>query len=510
MKKKFIKYKSTNRFSKLINDYIKKDENLASFYNLYPELNNFQFQFENKRNHKINRQLLVDVLFNQNDNIKLSELSKKNIDSLKNTNTFTVTTGHQLCLFSGPLYCIYKIVSTINLVKQLKIKYPDKNFVPIFWMASEDHDFEEINHINLFREKISWNTIQKGPVGRIKLDSIDKIIDKIESLTLNSKNSEPLIKIFKNSYLKNNNLSSATRSLINQLFGEYGIVILDGDDKSLKKTFLPVIKKDLISNDYYKLILKSTEELSKKYKTQAQVKKTNFFLISDGKREKINTVYSDDTISKITEKFSPNVLMRPLYQESILPNIAYVGGGAEISYWLQLKKVFDHEGIPFPILLLRNSVLLLDKKQDEKIKKMGFDIKEFFDTENNLLLHYTNKSIKKDFNLNEEKEKAILVFNSILNKYKDQNLISFISAEQKKLINSLNKIEKKIIKSKKINHADNLKSISLLKNKLFPQNKLQERHENFIPYYLKHGDNFIKILINELDPLNTNFVILTL
>ena len=250
--------------------------------------------------------------------------------------------------------------------------------------------------------------------------------------------------------------------------------------------------------------------MSKKYKTQAQVKKTNFFLISDGKREKINNVYSDDTISKITEKFSPNVLMRPLYQESILPNIAYVGGGAEISYWLQLKKVFDHESIPFPILLLRNSVLLLDKKQDEKIKKMGFEIKEFFDTENNLLLHYTNKSIKKDFNLNKEKDKASLLFNSILIKQKDQNLISFISAEQKKLINSLNKIEKKIIKSKKINHADNLKSISLIKNKLFPQNKLQERHENFIPYYLKHGDNFIKILINELDPLNTNFVILTL
>ena len=147
-----ISYQNTNKFSKLIIDYLKDEEKLQPFFNRYPTLENFSKQIEEKRNHLINRELLVSVLYRQNQKISLSKETKSNINALLDENTFTITTGHQPCLFTGPLYFIYKIVSTINLCKSLSRKYPNTRFVPIFWIASEDHDFEEISEVRIFKK----------------------------------------------------------------------------------------------------------------------------------------------------------------------------------------------------------------------------------------------------------------------------------------------------------------------------------------------------------------------
>ena len=504
-----IPYSSTNQFSKLVIDYLNEDGQLKPFISHFPSLENFEKQIAEKQNHKINRKVLVEVLKKQNSNLSLSEQSKNNIEKLLSKNTFSMTTGHQLCLFTGPLYFIYKIISTINLSQQLKEKYPKNNFVPVFWMATEDHDFEEVNHINLFGKKIAWDSKQSGAVGHMKLKGIQKVLNKLKAVFGESKNIQELIQLFENAYLEHNSLATATRYLVNELFGKYGLVIIDGDDKRLKEQVLPIIKKDILQNGFVKSIQKCSNELVKNYQVQAYVRDVNFFKLSKEKRELIKGGVTKNEIAKKPEKFSPNVLMRPLYQESILPNIAYIGGGAEVAYWMQLKTAFKQENIPFPILVLRNSVMLISTKQLQKITDLGFVLEDLFLEEDQLHKQYVQIQTSS-ISLDKEIETINRIFDSMSKKTIDKNLQSTIKAEKQKQLKSLQKLEKKLLKSEKRKHEITLQKISKLKKNLFPKNSLQERFDNFIPFYLKDEGNFIEILLAELNPLAANFVILPL
>ena len=238
-----IPYKDSQHFSKLILDYLNKDEKVKPFVNHFPTLENFEKQIVEKQTHQIDRSALVKVLKEQNQPFNLSKSSKGNIDLLKLDTTFSVTTGHQLCLFTGPLYFIYKIISTINLCEHLTAKYPSNKFVPVFWMATEDHDFKEINHIHLFGKKIEWDTKQNGAVGKMNLDGFESVLSELKLVLGSHKNVDKLITLFKDIYLNNKNLADVKRCLVNELFGKYGLVIIDGDDKDLKKAIYPSDKK---------------------------------------------------------------------------------------------------------------------------------------------------------------------------------------------------------------------------------------------------------------------------
>ena len=506
MKQK-LSYHQTKKFTHLVNDYLSNSDDIQNFYNRYPSLENFSAQWEEKSNHKIDREVLVEVLNDQNKALTLSPLTRYNISSLFEEDTFSVTTGHQLCIFTGPLYFIYKIISTINLVEELKVKYPEKNFVPVFWMASEDHDFHEVNHINLFGEKIEWNNSQKGAIGRMSLDGVEDVLDELEQLLGDSENANHLSLLFRDAYLKHANMADASRFLVNTLFGKYGLVILDGNDIRLKQQFISIIKKDVLHQGFFKTITKCTQDLAKDYKTQAFVRDINFFHLSDGVRKRLDKKMLESEIDSNPEDFSPNVLMRPLYQEMVLPNLAYVGGGAEVAYWMQLKTAFEQEKIPFPILVLRNSILWVEKNQVNKWQNLGFDLADLFLDEHQLHQQYVTR--QTNLNLTQELKDLKNVFEQILSKTNDKGLQTSILAEQQKQLNSFKKLEKKLLKSEKKQYKDSLNQITKLKAKLFPNNSLQERYNNFIPFYLKHGDNFIEILLKELNPLDAKFVILS-
>ncbi len=504
-----IPHKNTNSFSKLVLDYLNKDEKLNSFVNHFPSIENFEKQINEKQNHPVNRSVLVEVLKEQNANFSLSEKTKNNIESLLNENTFSITTGHQLCLFTGPLYFIYKIISTLNLSEQLQEKYPNNNFIPVFWMATEDHDFKEINHINLFGKKIVWDSKQSGGVGKMSLRGVESVLTELKSILGNSENADKLISLFEKTYLKHNNLADATRYLVNELFGKNGLVILDGDDKRFKKQFIPIIKKDILVQGFEKTITECSNDLAVNYKTQAFVRSINFFRLSDGSRELIKGGTDEKEIAEKPEKFSPNVLMRPLYQEIILPNIAYIGGGAEVAYWMQLKTAFKQEEIPFPILVLRNSAILLNEKQMLKLNKLGIEVEDLFLEETELHKQYILSEASSKFSLEKEKKELEKLFSKLLNKTTDKSLQSTIKAEQQKQLKSFQKMEQKLLKFEKKKHESALQQISKLKSNLFPNNSLQERFDNFIPYYLKDGENFIEMLKDNFDPLDTNFVVLS-
>lgn len=503
-----ISYQNTNKFSKLIIDYLKNEEKLQPFFNHYPTLENFSKQIEEKRNHLINRDLLVSTLYHQNQKISLSKETKNNIDALLDKNTFTITTGHQPCLFTGPLYFIYKIVSTINLCKSLSKKYSDTRFVPVFWLASEDHDFEEISEARVFKQTIKWERSLNGPVGRMKLDGLDLVLKNLKDILGEKKENKEIVDMLEGAYLTGNNLSEATRQLVNKLFREYGLVIIDGDDKGLKNQILPIIKKDVLKKDFFQVLTDCTQELSLNYKQQAFIRPINFFHLSDGSRQHINQNFSEKEIENNVDAFSPNVLMRPLYQESVLPNLAYLGGSSEIAYFMQLKMTFDRENIPFPMLVLRNSVLCMNQRQCNQLKRFNLTAQDLFLSNHELHQKFIQFASPEKIHLEKEEKKLKDIFSCISDKIEDKSTKLSISLELRKMEKSFQKLKKRLMKFEKRKHQENLKSIDNLKNNLFPKNHLQERIDNFIPYYIEHGNDFIKILIEHLDPLDTNFVIL--
>jgi bacillithiol biosynthesis cysteine-adding enzyme BshC len=524
-----ISYQNSGYFSSLMNDYLDQKNNLHSLFNRFPKLENFADQILEKQSNydNNNRFILVSALQKQYLKVETSVLTKQNIEALALPNTFTITTGHQLNLFSGPLYFLYKIISTINLTDELKAKYPSYNFVPIYWMATEDHDFEEINYFNFKGKKFRWNTESTGPVGRLSTEGLKDFFEVFALELGSSTNAETIKKLFEDSYLNHDNLADATRHLANELFGDYGLVILDADNSDLKRAFIPFAKEELLHQSSHKLVLETAEKLTD-YTIQVNPREINLFYIEDTLRERIilengkykvnhtKIEFSESEILTLLEnhpeKFSPNVIMRPLYQEVILPNLCYIGGGGEIAYWLELKSFFAAAKVTFPILLLRNSVLLATQKQDKKSDKLNLSWKDLFSKQNQLLNNKTRQLSEFPIDLSAMKEQLRKQFESLyeIANHTDESFIGAVKAQEVKQSKGLENLEKRLLKAQKRKLSDVLQRITNLQNELFPNQSLQERQTNFSEFYLENGDNLIPTLIKRLKPLDNKFDIIVL
>jgi bacillithiol synthase len=503
--KTHIPFEKSKHFNKLFLDYTSgKLKEFSAFESTLKGIKNFA---EKNKYDSLDRNLLVAELQKQNANLKLSESTKKNIEQLKNKNSFTITTGHQLCLATGPLYFIYKIISVINLCGALNKKYSENYFVPVYWMASEDHDFEEINHVNLFNKKFTWSTNQKGRVGEFSLENIDSFLQEIKNVLGENENAASILQLLKTAYSQKN-LADATRVLVNELFGKYGIVILDGNSKTLKQQFIPEIKKDIFENLAFKSVNKSIEQLKQKgYEAQVSPREINSFYTDKNLRERIvleNSKYKvlntdlefsqtelENKIEKETEKFSPNVVLRPMYQQKIIPNAAYVGGPGEIAYWLQYKTMFEEFNIAFPVLILRNFVLYIEKGLKQRIEKLNLKTEDFFADKEKLIKSYVLQ--QQPFDLEKEKEALKKVFEETKKNISrvDKTLEAAADAELQKNLKSLEALEQKAIRSIKQKNEQTLNQIEVIYGKLFPNNIPQERVENFLRFYLGNP-NFIE------------------
>ena len=469
-----IRFIETGYFSKIINDYLNEDEKLTPFYNHFPSKENFALQIEEKGKayQKAFRPILYKALIDQYVETDLSEDTRANLELLTNEKTFTITTGHQLNLFTGPLYFLYKIISAINLAHELKTAYPEFNFVPVYWMATEDHDFEEINYFNFKGQKITLEKEVSGAVGRVSLEGMDAVYKEFSSLLGHGRNAEMIRDLFKRSYLEKKTLTEATRYLANALFGELGLLIVDGDDPSLKALFAPYVKRELKEQVSHKQVDLTNAHLRDHYKIQVNQREINLFYLDHDLRERIiledekfrinNTdmilspAEIESSVDNSPEKFSPNVIMRPLYQEVILPNLCYIGGGGELAYWMQLKIMFQEYEVPFPVLLLRNSVLLIDEKQLKKMRKLDISVGELFMKEPELIKKKVNalSSVQVDFS----KEKEVLrdMFRDLksLSDLTDPSFSGAVLAQEKKQLNGLEKLEKRLLKAKKRKYAE--------------------------------------------------------
>lgn len=519
-----ISYQKSGYFSKLIVDYLDEKPEIQSLYHRFPTVENFDSQIKEKtKNYSLNNRLiLVEALKHQNTNFPISEVTQTNIELLKLEKTFTITTGHQLNLFTGPAYFIYKIASTINLCKQLKEKYSDYNFVPVYWMATEDHDFEEINHFNLKDKKIKWERESFGPVGRLSTEGLNEVFEEFSQAIGIGENAKYLKEIFQKSYLEHSNLADATRFLANELFSEEGLVIIDGDDKKLKTIFSPYIKEELINQNSFKEVSKTILQL-KDYSVQVNPREINLFYIEDHLRERIileNKTYKINNteiqfseveilelLQNSPEKFSPNVILRPLYQEVILPNLAYIGGGGEIAYWLELKNNFEALKVTFPVLMLRNSFVVATEKQMEKIEKLHVSWSELFLPQEELIHQKTKEISIFNIDFTQQKETLKKQFLELLKiaAQTDKSFIGAVKAQEVKQIKGLENLEKRLLKAEKKAHIDKLDRITNIQNQLFTKGSLQERKSNFSEFYSKE---FIKNVISLSNPLKTEFKII--
>ena len=538
MFKHSLSYHETRYFSSLMTDYLDNKENVRQFYNRFPNLENFEKQIEEKKqnfsSHSASkRAILVENLQEQYREIDISEATSSNINLLKQENTFTVTTGHQLNLFTGPLYFLYKIISAINLATELKSAYPDYNFVPVYWMATEDHDFEEINFFNLHGKKFHWSPpaseADDGPVGELPTNGLQNLLELFSAEIGNSQNAQQLKKWFEQAYLEHTNLADATRSIANALFGRYGLVILDANRRSLKQLFVPYMKQELLEKLSYEHTLPKTAALQEEgYPVQVNPREINLFYMVKGLRERIiekdgkyfvhekDISWSREELLELLEnepeKFSPNVIMRPLYEEVILPNLCYIGGGGELAYWLELKDYFEKADVTFPVLLLRNSVLIQTEKQDQKREKLGITLQELFLKRHELINRKVRQISDIDIDFTPQKEHLVQQFQRLyeLAEKTEASFLGAVKAQEVKQLKGLEKLEKRLLRAQKRKLEDEVSRIAELQEVLFPQGGLQERHDNFSEFYLEYGEELIPILIRELQPLELKFDILTI
>ena len=514
-----IPFKDTKIFSSFFLDYIDQKDSLKKFYNRFPTLSAFEDQITEKQKSfsSTARITLQNVLNEQYKDLTVAELVATNIKSLANEKTFTITTGHQLNILTGPLYFIYKIVSVINACKKLKEVYPKYHFVPVYWMASEDHDFEEISYFKLHGKKYTWHTDQKGAVGRFDPKSIESLLKELPGD----------ISVFKNAYTKHQSLSDAVRFYVNELFGKDGLVVLDADNKELKAQLAEVIHDDFFKHTPKTRVEQTNKELNELgYSTQVFAREINFFYLDSNLRSRIERTdggfavvdtaltFSDseikELIKKEPEKFSPNVILRPLYQEIILPNLAYVGGPAEVIYWLQLKGVFNHFKTPFPFLMPRNFALVLSGPISRKFDKTGLSREELFEDKDYLFNDWVQKNTHHNLSLHEELKAAKQLFDQIKLKAEeiDPTLGPMLSAEAKRTANSFEKIENKMLRAEKRLHADKLRQIEEVKEALFPNGGLQERSDNFLNFY-QQDLNFIQSVSKNFDAFDFQFNLLS-
>lgn len=516
---KQLSYQDISILQPITNDYL-FDNKINHFTPFKPHLNEFKNAIVERNKFAINRNLLVRILQTQYANVNASASTINNIEALKSNHTFTVTTGHQLCLFTGPLYMVYKILSIIKLAQQLTEKHKDVKVIPVFWMATEDHDFDEINHCfagaNL--KKFHWQKNAKGPVGRLSTLGLKSLINTFSEIFHKTKSQQFFEQLLHEAYNEKNSLAKATQILLNGLFGHYGLVIIDADHPELKKQLIPVLKEELFHQTTIHCVnqqLESFKQLG--YNPQVNPRQINLFYMENGFRERIekqgeiyvvlntNVSFTAEEllfeIENFPEKFSPNVLLRPIYQETILPNIAYVGGGAELAYWLQLYPLFKSLKTFFPVLLMRDSALVLSQNVQKKLEQLNINLPQLFANKNDLLNQLIHQISNNNLQLTEAQQELENLYNQIATKALniDKNLEKPIFGNLQKSKKLISSIEKKMFRAEKRKHDVVQNRLQKLYDEIFPNGSFQERKANVSLFYGTYGQTIFDHLLQNFD-----------
>ena len=523
----YIPYGKTGYFNQLVTDFLAEHPQIRPFYTYSPVHPDFSAAIQARQQFDTPRAALVKALEQQYEPLEPVKAVQDNITLLLQPNTFTVCTAHQPNIFTGYLYFAYKILQAIRLCTALKQQYPQHNFVPVYYMGSEDNDLEELGSVYLDGKTLTWNTAQQGAVGRMQPEGLELLIDEVKQELGYAPHAEELVALLRRAYLEQNNIQDATGCLVHALFGRFGLVTVMPDSAPLKRLYIPVMKDELLHQVSYGLVNDTLEKISAHYKVQANPREINLFYLQDGMRERIvqdgdewkvlhtsltfNAASLEAELEAHPERFSPNVILRGMFQETILPNIAFIGGGGEIAYWLELQQLFAHYKVPYPILLLRNSLLLIDELSQQRMKKLGITTTELFKNTEDIVNDYVKLHTNASLVLKDEYAAIEQLFDALEKKARsiDVTLIATTASERKKALKSIGKLEHKFLRAEKKKFAWQTDQIRQVKNKLFPAASLQERKENFMPWYAQEGPAFFDRVLAALTPVTDQFTIVT-
>ena len=522
-----IPFSSTHVFSKLINDYLEGKDNAIDFVQYAPNVEGYMAAIEGRKKHPINRALLFDVLTKQYNNLPQEKAVQDQLALLKNDSTFVVTTAHQPNLFTGPLYFFYKIIHAIQLATSLKATFPEYDFVPVYYMGSEDADLDEVGAFNLDQKKCQWVTKQTGAIGRMQVDdNLLKLVQQLENYWAVLPQGENALEILKDAYQKGKTISEATLFFVHAFFGAKGLLVLQPDDAALKASFIPVMEKELLTGFSHEAIQPTIAALSKDYHVQSEGRSINLFYLNNsirGRIEKQGEQYIVvDTALKFSqsqiiaelhqypERFSPNVILRGVYQETILPGVVFVGGGGELAYWMELKNVFQQVGVHYPLLQLRNSFLLMSHKQSEQWAAMQFEEQDLFKSILDLEIAYVKNHASQALDLQEQINHLTTLYATIKNEVVkvDPTLGTHTENLTQQAKAKLLALEKKMVRAERRKQTVAIQRIHRIKKELFPQDNLQEREEHFSKWVGQYGLSWIDTMMEHSKGLESKFSII--
>jgi|LauGreDrversion2_6_1035139.scaffolds.fasta_scaffold02038_2 bacillithiol biosynthesis cysteine-adding enzyme BshC len=458
------------------------------------------------------RATLCHSLKVQYQGIEIEEPVAKNLQLLQNETAVTITTGHQLSLMSGPMFFVYKILHVLNLCELLNARQQEIHYVPLFWLASEDHDFDEIKTSNVFQQSFTWDSLGGGAVGRFSTDGLGAVYQAVFDL-FRSELQDDLKELFNLS--EGDSYGQHVFKWVNRMFGTFGLVVLDADNPILKKEAIPLFEKELTERTLAAKVSETNTRLAAFHKKpQVFVRPINVFHLSLGNRQRVEEVGSqfklgeesvseEDLRTKLHEhpgSFSPNALLRPIFQEFVLPNVCYVGGGGELAYWTQLKSSFESFGMAFPILQTRISAFIVKQSWISS----GALHEAFAPLEEQV------SKVRKSDGAQEE------LFHSI-----DQKAISLVEvltqgvegmgndahkwagAEVAKLNANLDAYKLKWQRQHKQKFEQEIRRLEKVHQQLYPNGIPQERHQNLL-HFCPDGNwrNLLSQLKEGLDPLN--------
>ncbi len=520
-----ISYIETGYFSELVEAYVNGDPRLKPFYEYPVTEAGLDQAIADRRNYPVDRPLLVAELRKQYAGLPASTAVDESIELLLNENTYTICTAHQPAIFTGTLFFVYKILHSIRIAQEYNKKRPGEHFIPVYYMGSEDADLDELGHIYLYGEKLSWPTKQAGAIGRMKPKGLEKIIDRVQGELATLPFGSELIQLISTCYLESPDIQTATLRLVHHLFSKYGLLVLIPDNAAFKKKMIPVFEDELFNQRSAGIVGQTLDKIGNEFRVQAQPRPINLFYLEGGIRERIeqsgdryqvvNSEFSFTTdelrkeLHSHPERFSPNVILRGLFQETILPDVAFVGGGGELAYWLELKDLFKHYKRFYPQLILRNSFLVIDRKTKSLLSKLGIGYKDIFLPEQQLFSRLVKAGSAHQLTLHDEMEALRKEYERVsgVAKAVDKTLEAHVEALQTQAIKRIEQLEKKLLKAEKKKYEALQRQLSTVKSFLFPTGGLQERIENFMPFYARWGTAFIDIIYEASLLLDQEFVI---
>lgn len=538
-----IPYSKLPGFNEFFNDYISDFNSVKDFFNYnYSEKENIFKSLLDKEENYLSKNLftrseLADILMIQNKFFNASDSTINNIELLRQDNTFAVVTGQQTGILTGNLYTIIKAINAYRLSKKLSEDFPEYNFVPVFWLEADDHDFLEINNINVFdRENklAKLEYFQNGtpqekylsPVNSVILDDyIEKFKSDLSETLIKTDFSESVFDFINRSYKPGISFPIAFARFMNYLIGDLGIVFCNPADKEIKKLLIPVFEKEL--NTYPEAcerVIETSAVIEQKYEPQVKPQPINIFYCHNGHRHLIEPRPENifalknsrqrfekpqliEQLYTNPENFSGNVILRPICQDYLLPTIAYVAGPSEIAYFGQFKSVYKYFEVNMPVIYPRVSVTLLENKVSKFLNPNNLSVDELFD-EKKITSKFMNKinELKVDEIFNNLKDELNALYYSfgIDLEQIDKNLINTFRNKNEKYIESLDFLKDKFIESQVRQNESSISKLKSAIQSIYPDEVMQERYMNIVYYINKYSSGILQKITESMELDNFN------